>query len=254
MIAPTGTCIVQYNQAGDTNYNAAPQVTNNVTATKANQTITFGAQASQTFVPSGTFSLSPVATATSGLTIAYTSKTLGVCTIAGTSVTMVAAGTCTIAADQAGDTNWNPAPQVTQNISILGVANKLGFFQQPSNTEVGATISPPVTVRILDATGNLIATDTRTVTVAKNVCGGTLNGTTSVAAVTGVASFSNLSISAAGTACTLTATSSPVLTPDTSVAFNITLPASHLAFSGQPSDAAPNTAISPPITVEIRDG
>ena len=253
VIAPTGTCIVQYNQPGDTNYNAAPQVTNNVAATKVNQTITFGAQASQTFTPGGTFSLSPVATATSGLAIAYSATTPGVCTIAGTTVTMAAAGNCTIAADQAGDSNWNPAPQVTQNISILGVANKLGFFQQPSNTEVNVTINPPVTVRILDATDNLIATDTRTVTVAKNVCGGTLNGTTSVAAVAGVASFSNLSINAAGTACTLTATSSPVLTPDTSVAFNITLPASQLAFGTQPSDSAPNTAIDPPVTVEIRD-
>ena len=40
MTSGTGTCIVKYDQAGNTNYNAAPQVTETVNAQKANQTIT----------------------------------------------------------------------------------------------------------------------------------------------------------------------------------------------------------------------
>ena len=39
MTSGTGTCSVKYDQAGNANYNAAPQVTETVTATKANQTI-----------------------------------------------------------------------------------------------------------------------------------------------------------------------------------------------------------------------
>ena len=39
MIAANGTCIVQYDQAGSTNYFPAVQASNSVTATKANQTI-----------------------------------------------------------------------------------------------------------------------------------------------------------------------------------------------------------------------
>ena len=40
MTSGTGTCTVKYDQAGNTNYNAAPQVTETVNAQKANQTIT----------------------------------------------------------------------------------------------------------------------------------------------------------------------------------------------------------------------
>ena len=37
MTSPTVACVVQYNQAGDGNYNAAIEVTNTVTASKASQ-------------------------------------------------------------------------------------------------------------------------------------------------------------------------------------------------------------------------
>src|SRR5205823_1473910 len=40
MTSGTGTCTVTYDQAGNTNYNAATQQTESVTAQKANQTIT----------------------------------------------------------------------------------------------------------------------------------------------------------------------------------------------------------------------
>jgi MSHA biogenesis protein MshQ len=90
----------------------------NLVVVKANQTITFGAQAAQTYSSGGTFAISPLATASSGLAITCSSTTTGVCTIAGTTVTIVTAGTCTIAANQAGNTNYNAAPQVTQNVTI----------------------------------------------------------------------------------------------------------------------------------------
>ena len=40
MTSGTGTCSVNYDQAGNANYNAAPQVTESVNAQKADQTIT----------------------------------------------------------------------------------------------------------------------------------------------------------------------------------------------------------------------
>ena len=45
MTSGTGTCTVQFDQAGDSNYNAAPQVTESVTATKLDQSITFATPA-----------------------------------------------------------------------------------------------------------------------------------------------------------------------------------------------------------------
>ena len=45
MTSGTGTCSVKYDQAGNANYNAAPEVTETVNAQKANQTITVNTHA-----------------------------------------------------------------------------------------------------------------------------------------------------------------------------------------------------------------
>jgi hypothetical protein len=92
-----------------------------------------------------------------------------------------------------------------------------------------------------------------TISIGTNPGGGTLSGTLSQAAVGGVATFSDLKIDKAGTGYTLNATSGG-LTGATSNAFTInsgTL--SKLAFGVQPSDAAAGAAITPAVTVEIKD-
>src|SRR5438552_2865920 len=109
----------------------------------------------------------------------------------------------------------------------------LAFTGQPSNTTAGATISPAVQVTARDAFGNTATAFTGTVTMAigTNPGGGTLSGTTSVGAVNGVATFSNLSINKVGSGYTLTAAASG-LTGATSASFNITpAPARRLAVS-----------------------
>jgi len=67
-----------------------------------------------------------------------------------------------------------------------------------------------VAVTLRDAEGNTATTAANAVTVAigSNPAGGTLSGTTTVAAVSGVATFSNLSIDKVGTGYTLTAAGS----------------------------------------------
>src|SRR5213078_2004618 len=76
-----------------------------------------------------------------------------------------------------------------------------------------------------------------TVALGADPGGGTLAGTTSVNAVSGVATFSTLSINNAGNGYTLTASASG-LTGATSASFNITAapppPATHVAFTTQP--------------------
>ncbi|MFZ1640401.1 MAG: IPTL-CTERM sorting domain-containing protein [Candidatus Contendobacter sp.] len=85
---------------------------------KINQTITFGANPGPvTYAPGGTFTVS--ATASSGLPVTFTSTTPGVCTVVGNTVTVVAVGNCIIAANQAGNANYNAAPQVLQTIAII---------------------------------------------------------------------------------------------------------------------------------------
>ncbi|MBL8513086.1 MAG: hypothetical protein JNJ55_03770, partial [Betaproteobacteria bacterium] len=132
-IVAAGTCTLAANQAGNANYTAAAQQTQGVTITQASQTITFNAQAtpSRTFVPGGTFAIAPVATASSNLGVTHSSLTPGVCTVSGTTVTIVAVGTCTLAADQPGNGNFTAATQVTRDVSITQASQTITFGTNP---------------------------------------------------------------------------------------------------------------------------
>ena len=50
-------------------------------------------------------------------------------TVSGTDVTIVSVGTCTVTASQAGNTNYNAAPQLSENITI----NKADITAKASN-------------------------------------------------------------------------------------------------------------------------
>jgi hypothetical protein len=112
-----GTCIIAANQSGNTVYAPAAQVTQSIPVIfDHNQTISFAA--APTLSLGGTAVVS--ATATSGLAVSYSSTTTTVCTVNSSNglVTDMTTGTCTIAADQAGDANFNAAPQATQSITV----------------------------------------------------------------------------------------------------------------------------------------
>src|SRR5439155_1629593 len=110
-------------------------------------------------------------------------------------------------------------------------------------------------VAVQDAQGNTVTTATTSITVAigTNPGSGTLAGTTTVAAVSGVATFSELSLNRVATGYTLTATATG-LTGATSSAFNIGVgPAAKLLFTAQPSNAAAGPANTPPVQVAVQD-
>jgi hypothetical protein len=117
MTSGTGTCTLTYDQAGDANYAAAPQVTESVTAQKAGQTITFSALPDRTL---GDSDFGPGATASSGLAIDYSAS--GNCSIASGKVHITGVGSCTVTAAQAGNANFNAASSVAQSFTI---ANKV---------------------------------------------------------------------------------------------------------------------------------
>ena len=111
-----GTCNIAANQAGNSTYSAAPQVTQTITISKVSQTINFGTAPSITKGKGSTGTVK--ATATSSLTVTFKSNTPLICSINGTTVKEIKAGTCTIVANQAGNVSYNAAPQVTQSFSI----------------------------------------------------------------------------------------------------------------------------------------
>lgn len=83
------------------------------------QTITFADPGAQTFGTAPTLS----ASSTSGLTVTFTSATTGVCTItSGGLLSFISAGTCTINADQAGDSTYLAAAQVSRSFTVSAVA------------------------------------------------------------------------------------------------------------------------------------
>ena len=104
-----------------------------------------------------------------------------------------------------------------------GAATHLVFTVQPSTTRAGVAISPAIQVAAAASSGATDPTFTNSVTMAlgTNPGGGTLSGTTTVQAVSGVATFSNLSINNVGAGYTLIA-STPTRTPVSSTAFTIT--------------------------------
>lgn len=138
-----GTCTVRASQAGNANYNAAPDVDRNITVSKADQTITFNLPASGTV--GGNAALS--ATASSGLTVTFSTQTASVCTISGSTVSYLAAGTCTVRASQAGDANYNPAPDVDRNITVGGASSSVALASSinPSTFSQSVTFTATVT-------------------------------------------------------------------------------------------------------------
>jgi hypothetical protein len=141
-------------------------------------------------------------------------------------------------------------------VTLVGPsATKLVFTVEPTNTGAGDTITPAIKVEAQDDLGQTITTYSTDISIAidTNPGGGTLSGTTTVTPVSGVATFSDLSIDKAGTGYTLQATSG-VLTPDTSASFNITgKSATQLVFTAEPTNTGAGDAITPAVTVAAQD-
>jgi hypothetical protein len=144
-------------------------------------------------------------------------------------------------------------PDTSRSILVNpAAAARLAYVQQPTNTVAGAVILPAVTVALRDAFGNSVTTTGTTITVALFSGTGILSGTLSRSTTSGIATFNNLSINLTGPK-TLRATSGS-LTAAASNEFTILPgPAKMLVFVQQPTNAVAGSALSPPVTVQIRD-
>ena len=138
-----------------------------------------------------------------------------------------------------------------------GVPTKLAFSVQPTAVAAGAAIAPTVQVTIQDAQGNTVTAATTNVTLAitseTGTTGAVLGGTLTQAAVSGVATFGNLTIDKVGTGYTLTATATS-LTSATSSTFAVTPgAAAKLAFNVQPTNVVAGSSITPAVQVAVQD-
>ena len=126
MTSGTGSASVTFSQAGNENYNAATVVVENVTAQKANQTITVSPSAPASAASGAKFTVS--ATSSSGLAVsiaasgALSGSGVGsaAITVAGTS------GSGTVTFSQLGDANFNPATMVVETTTVASTTPVTG--------------------------------------------------------------------------------------------------------------------------------
>jgi flagellar hook assembly protein FlgD len=137
-IVEAGTCTVRASQAGNGTFSPAPNVDQDITINRADQTIAFPAVDPVTF---GDPPFAVAATATSGLTVSFATETPTKCTVLGTTVTIVEAGTCTIRASQAGNVNYSAAAPVDRDITI----NKAPTTTAVVSSDLSMVYGEPVT-------------------------------------------------------------------------------------------------------------
>jgi hypothetical protein len=148
-----GSCTVTSSQSGNSNYNAAPDVSRTFSIAKGNQSITFGAPPSKTF---GDADFTVSASASSGLPVAFAAS--GVCTISGSTVHITTAGSCTLTASQPGNANFNAAANNAQTVAVAKANQTITFgalADKPygaANFTVSATASSGLAVSF-SATG-----------------------------------------------------------------------------------------------------
>ncbi|MDI1246351.1 MAG: cytochrome c [Rhodoferax sp.] len=119
LVAP-GTCSLRATQTGNATYTAAVPVVNTLTVASAtgavltSQAITFASPGAQTVGTPANL----LATSDSGLTVTLATTTSSVCTVSGNTLTPLAAGNCTVTADQAGNTNYAAAATVSRTFAV----------------------------------------------------------------------------------------------------------------------------------------
>jgi hypothetical protein len=109
-----GICTTRANQAGSSVYAAAPAVTQSFTVNGLVQTITFGA------IPAHCVNtlVGVTATASSRLPVSFTSTTPTICSVSASMAMLLAPGTCTIQASQAGNAIYAEALTVTESFLV----------------------------------------------------------------------------------------------------------------------------------------
>lgn len=119
-------------------------------------------------------------------------------------------------------TDANSISGSTTVSTVAGPPSKLAFTGQPTNTEWGDEMRPPVIVTVQDRYSNTVTSGTTSVALSlgANPGGATLTGGGAIAAEGGLATFWALMLDQPGSGYTLTA-SSPGLTSTTSTTFDI---------------------------------
>ena len=175
-----GAVSVVASQAGNGNYLAAANVTQNFTVAQASQTITFN-QPSDT-----SYSTTPIgltASASSGLGVSF-AVTSGPAAVSGNNLTLTGVGTVTVTATQAGNGNYLAAAPVVRSFAVSKASQAINFAAVPDtafgsgtiNLSASATATGPVSFSVVSGPAQIMGsqlsmTGVGVVTVAANQSG-----------------------------------------------------------------------------------
>jgi len=217
---------------GDSGPTGTPPTPDNTPAA-----ITIDPSTPQTLASGSTITFGATVTARDGHVVAnasviWTSSDPAVGSITGPQVLGVKAGT-TIVTAKTGSVSASVTVTVTP-----GAVRQVAIRTQPVGATVGALLATQPILEFQDAAGNLVTSSTNFATAAIASGGGTLSGTTTIAAVAGVVTFTDLRIagtagqrtlsftagalSATSTSFAMTAPPTPLVAVDTTaVSFNV---------------------------------
>ena len=137
-LVSVGMCTIKASQAGNSSYAAATPVSQTFNITQGSQTIVFSSLADKSL---GGPHFTVSATASSGLTVAFVSNTVPVCTVSGATVTLVAMGSCTLEAQQAGNANYAAAAPVDQSFQVTAGSQTITFGALSTKSISAGTIT-----------------------------------------------------------------------------------------------------------------
>ena len=192
-IKGAGAVTITANQAGNDSYNPASK-SRLFNLLKKDQTITFAAIADTNTTIS---SITPGATASSGLAVSYESNDTSIVTASGSTLNINGGGYVTVTATQLGNLGWNAATPVSHSffVKLVGKPMTLIFdiggtmgTNQTSEAK-GYFLKDGVTGKVIDRTKYTSLSVTYTIT---NSVSGTTNATLSSGTVntgTGAGSF-----------------------------------------------------------------
>lgn len=149
--------VVATNLGGDSEPSTA---SSSVTPQKLSQTLTFASISDQVY---GTSPFSVSVSTDSGLTISLSSDDTSVCTVSGTTVTIVSVGTCELEATQSGNGTYLAATAVTRSFSVTAkpITMSVTISDKTYDGLSSATLSgTPTLTGVLAGDSTYVAVDT----------------------------------------------------------------------------------------------
>ncbi|MBS0569903.1 MAG: hypothetical protein JSS28_04810 [Proteobacteria bacterium] len=192
-----GTCVIDANQAGNSNYTAAAQQQQSFTIGAANQAIAFtSTPPSPAVIGAPAYTVTATASSTLPVTLSVDAGSATVCTLSGSAsgstVSFIGLGTCTIDADQSGDANYNPAAQAQQSFAVDVGTLSLVFTTQPADVLRGTT-QGTIAVTEQNQYGYVVSSDNSSVVdFGVSSCSGASLGSATM--TNGVATLANSSL------------------------------------------------------------